>query len=163
MFSYWQPCGSTLLSQLRGIPYVRSIARKIVSMKSTPLSVHIPPSLHPHPLIMYLYPHPTVSGANVITLLIFFRVFFVLGSTKTYSQVIKCTLSKLLTCNVFVLHIIDIIQWYIYKQLGSTKTKASHTIKYICPFASTPLVNAQFLHVEYIHIKYCKFNIFCVF
>ena len=43
---------------------------------------------------------------------------------------------------MFVLH--KVIQWYIYKQLASTKTKqASNMFQYMCyPFAPTHMVNS---------------------
>ena len=57
--------------------------------------------------------------------------FFAFGGTKTYSRVVKFALSK---CSlvIFVLHKVNIIPWYIYKQLGSIRTKqASHILQYI--------------------------------
>ena len=56
----------------------------------------------------------------------------------------------MLTCHSYTAHIC-IIPWYIYKQLGSIKTKqASHILQYIYithKSASTHMVNTQLLHV----------------
>ena len=60
---------------------------------------------------------------------------FTAGQHKTYLQVVKFALSR---CSFFKFSVLDyhhkinIIPWYIYKQLESTKAKqASHMLKYI--------------------------------
>ena len=67
------------------------------------------------------------------TLLILRDKFFAFGSTKTYSWVVKFALSR---CSlvIFVLHKVNIIPWYIYKQLGSiSKQSKPHTFSSILP------------------------------
>ena len=62
------------------------------------------------------------------------------------------------TCH-FVLHKVNIIPWYIYKQLGSIKTKqASHILQYVTHLHQhTCMVNTQLLHVPNVHTKYHKY------
>ena len=97
--------------------------------------------------------HITVNAVNFAGLI--FRVW---QHKKTYSRVVKFALSR---CSlvIFVLHKVNIIQWYIYHQFGQHKNKAglTHFPVYLYPFASTHMVNTQLLHVQNVHTKYQKY------
>ena len=80
---------------------------------------------------------------------------------KHISLVVKFVLSR---CSLvtFVLHKVNIIQWYILQLTGRHKNKAglTHAPVYY-PFVSTHMLNIQLPRVQNVHTKY--FRYFCGF
>ena len=85
-----------------------------------------------------------ITFSNTVTLLILRDKFFRVWQHKNILAVVKFTMSGF-SLVTFVLHKENIIQWYIYKQLGSMGL--THFPVYY-PFASTHMVNTQLLHVR---------------
>ena len=87
--------------------------------------------------------------------------FLRLANQKHISLVVKFVLSR---CSLvtFVLHKVNIIQWYILQLTGRHKNKAGLTHAPIYyPFASTHMLNIQLPRVQNVHTKY--FRYFCGF